>query len=156
MLKFFVFGAATLFAVLFVSGCVLEKEVYTPAEVWENKNWLVGKQITVEGVAAYYQVACTGIACTPKDPCCNYCSGGLGLRIDNERVLNIRGEFEEKGHYGVYSGKPVNCAGNECDIQCYPLEQGKSYRVIAILGKEILDISPYEEFYLKIKLFETI
>ena len=151
---FLIFGIITVLGLILVSGCITGPLIHTPDEVWANRDYLINKQITVEGIADYYAVACTEMYC-PMD-CCNTCSGGLGLRIDEERGLNVRGESEEKGNYGLYNGERVGCEGNECDIRCYPLEAGKKYRVTGILKKETWDVAPYEEFYLELINFELV
>jgi len=154
---YYLLGIIAIIGIILISGCVRESptsKIYTTSEVWSNRNSLVNRQITVEGTADYYQVACTEMAC--PGGCCNSCGGGLGLRINEDRVLNVRGESKEKGNYGLYNEKQVGCSGNECDIKCFPLEKGKEYSVTGILKKESWDVAPYEEFYLELKIFKLI
>jgi len=154
---YLILGIVVIIGLILIINYAVKKEpnnIYTPSQLWNNRNSLVNKQITVEGTADHYQVACTEMYC--PGGCCNSCGGGLGLRINNDKVLDVRGESEEKGNFGLYNGKQVGCNGNECDIECYPLEKGKTYKVNGVLKKEILDIAPYEEFYLELKSFELV
>lgn len=124
------------------------KKIYTPQEVWISRNSLLNEQITLDGISANFQLACTEMACS--NSCCNSCGGGVGLRVDDNNILNIRGEPSEGNSYGTYNGKQVGCSGNECSVGCYPLESGKKYRVNGILKKD------YDQFYLELKSFELI
>ncbi|NQU77505.1 hypothetical protein HQ544_02295 [Candidatus Falkowbacteria bacterium] len=127
---------------------------YTPKEVWDNRESLVGKQIVVSGKAGLYQVACTQMACE----CCNSCGGGVGLEIDDENVLLVVGNeaVENQGLFGyLYDGKEVGCGGGECDISCYPFEKGKRYRVVGTLRVKEYKISR-DEYYLELEAFEEL
>ena len=131
--SYLLIGIIFALGILVNSGCVQKElnKIYTPSEVWNNRNSLINKQITIEGLADEYEVKCTQMVCPVRGSqrgCCNSCGGGLGLKDEN-RVLNIRGESQEKGNYGLYNNKQVGCSGIECNIECYPLESGKKYKI---------------------------
>lgn len=126
-----------------VSGCVQEPKitepssVYTIDEVWEKKDTLANKTITVMGLAYNGVPQCTLIGCTEKEPCCNKCASSLYLvekRPEDEEYFNQYGGKEHAiALEGIYEDRGFGCSGNDCEMECYPLEIGKWYNVTGAL-----------------------
>src|SRR3989338_11677751 len=111
---------ALLIALVLASGCV---QVLSADYVVANKNNFINKEIAVSGEAAAGNIMCTLIACAPENPCCNACGGSLVLEGGSERI-EIR---------GTYQGKAAGCFGNDCRLECYPMQSGSKYSVEGIL-----------------------
>lgn len=135
--------------------------VYTPKEVWNKRNALLNKRITVQGKAESFATICTEMGCPQEDPCCNGCFGPLGFHIEtaeiqvcekktgecrnleHERFLRIYGKEKQDyeyndGFFGLYKGKRVQCTGDNCGntFGCYPLEHEQTYQLTGVLKKD--------------------
>ena len=123
--------------ILLVAMCV--GQALTPQQVLHQKDSLLGKSITVEGIAAIGLERCTLMACTQEQPCCNSCAANLILTGDGANIT-VSGEWE---------GKEVGCEGNDCGLTCWPLEEGKRYSVSGIwnssLGEYSLELKAFSE-----------
>ncbi|MEM7820649.1 MAG: hypothetical protein QW751_00405 [Candidatus Aenigmatarchaeota archaeon] len=126
-----------LIPIFLISGCV--GHVLTPEQVIQQKDFLLGKSITVEGVATFGLERCTLLVCVPEHPCCNTCDANLIL-AGTEQNITISGEWK---------GRQVACKGNECGLTCWPLKEGRRYHVSGIwssnLGQYTLELKSFSE-----------
>jgi hypothetical protein len=125
-----------LIILLLLSGCV---QVLTVGDVLERKDEFLNRKVLVSGKADASKPICTLRACMPENPCCNSCSGNLVLKDGGELLIR-----------GSYNGKEIGCRGDECNLTCFPLERGRTYRVYGTLEEEDGKI------YLIIESFDAI
>lgn len=117
------------------------KEYFTPSEVNAQKDSLLGKNITVRGVADVYALRCTLRDCAV--PCCNECFGSLVLKDEDFNPLESPGQDVPPPDQnaiillrGDYGGQEAGCFGNECEQTCYPLNEGGIYVATGTWEKE--------------------
>jgi len=118
-------------------------EAFTPSEVAQNLSELLGKRIQVEGLVnvkkSNFQ---TLMGCSAKNPCCNDRYDEPVL-IDKGVSLTLRGNEYSKSDLNMplekritsdFQGTRVRCWSDACQPLCYPLLQGKFYRVTGKIG----------------------
>lgn len=131
------------------------EEFSNSVEMWNKKDSFLDKQVTLEGRGDIARKFCTEMGCSLFNPCCNTCSGELGLRINKDTVVPIYGSKTQDGRYGLYNGREVGCSGNTCYMGCYPLEKGKKYKVTGIFKKGFVGFPIKQEgYYLELNNFE--
>jgi hypothetical protein len=126
-----------LLILFLVIGCVQESDnTYTVDEVWENKDKLANKTISVIGIANPGLMNCI-LGCDPdtikEGGYCGACSGPLALKeeVPKKEVLEEEEFLIELT--GNYKGEEMGCAGVPNNVKCYPLEIGKRYNVTGTL-----------------------
>ena len=102
-----------------------DKPVLTPEQVFQQKQDLIGQNITVRGTAQALWSHCTEIVCPEQNPCCNACWCGVGFWADVSQGQDI-----------ALSGADIDCSGNECLITCQPFEFGVTYVVTGSLRED--------------------
>jgi len=114
----------------------LDKGVLAPEFVSYRSNAIKDKKISVKGVAGEGLAACTLMACVPEDPCCNSCSGPIILE-GSRSFIELAQSPEKSTMFG--------CFGDECSLQCEPLEKGNIYIVNGVWDGEKLIVENYQE-----------
>ncbi|MEK6954730.1 MAG: hypothetical protein AABX01_06990 [Candidatus Micrarchaeota archaeon] len=105
---------------IFLFGCTnsTSPEVQPISLLLSNPDGFFDRTIVVDGEAQPRRImTCTEMYCPPTQ-CCNTCGGMLALTDEDDELALV---FEEFGE--------TKCSGNECDLKCKPLENGKKYRV---------------------------
>jgi hypothetical protein len=102
-----------------------DEPVLTPEIVFQQKEDLIGQNITVRGTAQALWPHCTEIVCPEQNPCCNACWCGVGFWADVSEGKDI-----------ALSAPDIDCSGNECLITCQPFEFGVTYVVTGSLREE--------------------
>ncbi|MBU2442847.1 MAG: hypothetical protein KKF95_02165, partial [Nanoarchaeota archaeon] len=119
---------------ILISGCATSSYLDL-STVMNNPDSYVEQTITVKGTAEPdLMVKCTTQMCEESNPCCRTCSSRLLLTQSSSSVTIEGGE----------------CKGNNCEMTCFPLEQGKEYLVSGFLKKEnskyIFFVQSYEDW----------
>lgn len=123
--------------VLLIAACV--GQVLTPEQVMQQKDGLLDQTITVVGKAEAGRQICTLALCGPDTPCCNTCSGSLLLTGGANITLS-----------GGLQNQQVGCGGTNCRLDCWPMQEGKTYSVTGVWSKS------YGEYSLTVKSFEEV
>jgi len=113
-------------------ACEQGSQNYSLWQINELKEELKGKIIVVKGTADYSGThICTTQECPEESPCCNKCSSELGLiEIGEDNVYSAI----KLG--GVFEGSGVICSGNDCELNCHPLEIGDKYEIQGLWKEE--------------------
>ena len=100
------------------NACQLQKHkpALTPEEVFQQKEDLIGQDITVQGTVLELWRHCTEEECPEQNPCCNACWCGVGFWVDVSGGREI-----------ALSGSDINCSGDGCTVTCRPFEFGVTY-----------------------------
>jgi len=138
-----------------------------------NDSSLVNNTVTVVGYAIPVRIWTTLLACSRgEDPCCNSALGNLGL-IDGfgdggyeYPLLNATGSpltlWGEENEIGkpFFNNKIMNCSGNNCEINCTPLQAGDRYAVTGVLRNESGVVTGYymedSVLYLEMKSYQQV
>lgn len=118
--------------ILFILGCTqLDEQRYTPTEILDQKDLLLNKTITVQGIVDDSDFSCTELICPEDNPCCNECEADVVL-TDGTNEIVIMSNFEEKdiSCVGHETGNSTNC--NHIIEECYPFEEGSEYQIRGI------------------------
>jgi hypothetical protein len=99
---------------------------YTPEEAYRSAAALVGRTITVRGQVEIVTGMCTEEMCG-EDPCCNYCSYGVGLKIDAFHFLN-------------FSGEGAGYLGDNCHTGCSIIMENQRHEITGRAWKDLGDL----------------
>lgn len=113
---------------IILGGCVKQEgvgeKVISVEELWENRDFYLGKEVIVSGVIKQINPRCTANECYEENPCCQSCGSSLGFKISNGVYLPF---FMEE-----VNGKIIGCTGTNCELNCYPFEIMGNYTVNVI------------------------
>ncbi len=135
--------------------------ILSPLQLWQNKEHLLEKQIIVEGTVGMFG-NCTKNVCEPGNQCCNTCSGGPKIIVKDHtsqygipmKGFLFKGQAYTPKFNGIYLGKNITCAGNECTPNCYPFTYGKNYRITGVVKAQPRLVE--KEYYLFLRKFEPL
>ena len=87
--------------IILTTGCNKE-DILNIDDIIFNKQLYVGQEIQIKGIVdSVGMKACTRMACSDDDPCCNTCTGRMGIVSDSNELLT-----------------DIECNGNECEMTC--------------------------------------
>lgn len=95
----------------------------TVAELLANPAAYDGHFVAVRGEIQRRVAACTKIACSTANPCCNTCFAALNLFDEGMDPANT------EGVYLTENGANLSCSGNSCDYQNHCSVVGGDYWV---------------------------
>ncbi len=105
-----------------LAGCVAGCEVDTTVEsLLEEPSRYDGMQVNVQGWVNLGYVACTRMACTPENACCNRCHGALNLHADEGTRQGGIALTEEDIRYA--------CSGDNCNPEATCSVEPGEYRI---------------------------
>ena len=120
-----------------ISGCA-SKKILSPEGVIDQHENLLGKTISIRGIAGTLWMSCTEEGCDPGRPCCNFCVGSLAIynEIETWDQAPAQGPYAYQGNgpaIGLEFSEGGGCKGNECEVACEPLQLGKLYTINGLL-----------------------
>ena len=95
----------------------------TVAELLANPAAYDGHYVAVRGEIQRRVAACTKIACSVSNPCCNQCRAALNLFDEGMDPAAV------EGVYLTENGAALACSGNSCDYQNHCSIEGGDYWV---------------------------
>jgi hypothetical protein len=95
----------------------------TVAELIAHPATYDGHFVAVRGAIQRRVAACTKIACSTANPCCNQCNAALNLYDAGADPTTSEGVYLTEG------GDAVGCSGNSCDYQNHCSLDGGNYWV---------------------------
>jgi len=134
-----VFLLIALASLVVLFGFANNGSVLTAGEALKQSKSLIGKDVSVIGMAKPSAVICTKIACPESDMCCNSCGASLSIESGGASI-ELRGSSE---------GMEIGCSGNECSLECRPLREGREYIVTGkfkeSLGEVFIEAEGFRE-----------